>query len=182
MADPIDDRAPYRTPRAARFAKTAAAAASSRPAPDDEVPWTHVPARDPDQGRSALGRWLRRWLGLGAGGNDGAPDRASAGVPRRPEVPSRRRRPGVPEVAVPGSETARALAQVVPRRPGARAHPATGGDPGEDRADDPRLAHGSPGTAGPGGPMIRPTRQARATADRVVRPARPQPRRTFRGG
>jgi hypothetical protein len=184
MADPIDDRAPYRTARAARFAKTAAAAASSRPAPDDEVPWTHAPARDPDQGRSALGRWLRCWLGLGASGNDGAGERASAGGARRPEVRSTRRRPRVPEVAVPGSETAGALAQIVPRRPGARtrAHPATGGDPGEDRADDPRLAQGGPGTAGLGGPMIRPTRQVGDTADRVVRPGRPQHRRPFGGG
>jgi hypothetical protein len=183
MADPIDDRASYRTARAARFAKTAAAAASSRPAPDDEVPWTHAPARDPDQGRSALGRWLRRWLGLGASGNDGAGGRASAGGARRPEASTPRRRRRMPEAAVPVSETAGALARIVPRRPGAqtRAHPATGGDPGDDRADDPRPAHRGPGTAGLGGPMIRPTRPVRPTTDRVVRPGRPPHRRTFSG-
>jgi len=181
MADPIDDRAPYGTARAARFAKTAAAAASSRPALDEDVPWTHEPARDPEQGPGALGRWLRRWLGLGASERDDAGDRASAGD-RRPEAPSTRRRSRVP-AAVPVSETDSALAQIVPRRPGAKtgAHPATGGSPGDDRADDPRLAPGGPGTAELGGPMIRPTRQVRTTADRVVRPGRPPHRRTFGG-
>jgi hypothetical protein len=186
MADPIDDRATYGTARAARFAKTAAAAASSRPASDDDVPWTHAPARDPEQGRGALGRWLRRWLGLGASGNGGAGGRASAGGADRPEVPSPRRRSRAPEAAAlgPVSETAGALPQIVPRRPGAqtRAQWSPGGDPGDDRADDPRLARRGPETAGLGGPMIRPTRQVRATADQVVRPGRPHHRRTFGRG
>jgi hypothetical protein len=185
MVDLTDDRATYGTARAARFAKTAAAAASSRPPSDDHVPWTHAPARDAEQGRSALGRWLRRWLGLGASADDGSGDRASNGG-HRPEVPSTRRRRQVGEAAAlgPTPETTDALPQVIPRRPGSqtRAQRATSGDDGDDLTDDPRLGRHARGTREPGDPVIRPTRRVRATADQVIRPGRPPQRRTLARG
>jgi hypothetical protein len=115
-----------------RFAKTAAAAAGSRPSSDDRIPWTHAPA-DVGQGQSALGRWLRRWFGPAAPLGDRAGERVSGNaLAPRPGH-------GLEEAPAPGPEIGGALPRIIPRRPGA---PPRGPGGGSDHGDDPVTATG----------------------------------------
>jgi hypothetical protein len=168
------DRDPDGTARAARFDKTAAAAASNRPEAFDDVPWTHVPARDPEQSRNALYGRLRRWLRAALGRSDPSADRAKL----EPWLPgsSRRRRPDArllpPEPGPPISGT---LPKISPRRSGGLARSQwptapddAGGDPDEAPAPNPPPASdlvapgarqrppGRPGTRGGSAPRSAP--------------------------
>lgn len=114
-----------------RFSRTAVAAASHRPLSDGDAPWTHVTSESAEQSRSAVLRWLLRWLGLGSGCRGGAEDRAD--VELRPEATAAARRcvPELPSAARRSPEVADAWSEIVPRRPGGRA-PTRSGDPGND--------------------------------------------------
>jgi hypothetical protein len=131
-------RDPYGTARAARFDKTAAAAASNRPEAYDDVPWTHVPARDPEQSRNALYTRLRRWLRVALGRSDRAADRGNL---EPPPGPLRRRRPDarlLPSEPVP--RTSGTLPKIRPRRSGGLARtkwPTAPDDAGGDPTDAP---------------------------------------------
>ena len=130
------ERGLYGTARRARFDKTAAAAASNRPEPHDDVPWTHVPARDPAQSRSALFGALRRWFRAALGRSD--PAAAGAGPEPRLSGSKRRRPPDArllpPE---PGPGISGALPGITPRRSGGLARtrsPTAPDDAGDDAA------------------------------------------------